>query len=284
MKVLFVYNRNSGHQKLIKKISSIKKKLSRYFPSLEVVASLNEEHFKSLCFKACEEKYDLFIFAGGDGTFNMVINEIAKHKYRPKLALLPAGTINDASKNFGFNKNINRSIKIIGKQKYKEIDICSANDKYFAYVAAAGLFADIPIDTKQIKKKYFGFLAYYSKAVIELFDKDYVEGQITLDNGRIICFKAPFVMFLNSKRVGGFKINPKADISDGKIDFFITNNEPFKGLLSYLFLNPNVERYEISSARISFSKPQRWDIDGEKGPYGDVEVKVLPKFITICVK
>lgn len=283
MKVLFVYNSSSGKQSIVRRIPKIRKKLTKFYGGVDIIASTSAEHFASLCHQACAE-YDLFIFSGGDGTFNMVVNEIAHEPKKPILALIPSGTINDAGKNFGLNKNVNRCLRIIKKQKTKEIDIVKINDYYFVYVAAAGLFSDIPLQTKQRKKKIFGFLAYYSKAIKQVFQRKTIKGQVILDNGRIIPFETPFIMFLNSKRVGGFTVNPKANLSDGKIDFFITKRGPFNGLFAYLFQNPNIERYEVKEAKIHLESEEVWDIDGEKGPVGDITVTVLPRFLRMIVK
>ena len=41
------------------------------------------------------ENYDVLIAAGGDGTLNEVVNSIAEKPNRPKLGVIPMGTVND---------------------------------------------------------------------------------------------------------------------------------------------------------------------------------------------
>ena len=45
--------------------------------------------------RALESEYDLLIAAGGDGTLNEVVNGIAEQPNRPKLGVIPMGTVND---------------------------------------------------------------------------------------------------------------------------------------------------------------------------------------------
>ena len=45
--------------------------------------------------RAMHENYDVLIAAGGDGTLNEVVNGIAEKPNRPKLGVIPMGTVND---------------------------------------------------------------------------------------------------------------------------------------------------------------------------------------------
>ena len=45
--------------------------------------------------RALSSHYDLLIAAGGDGTLNEVVNGIAEQPNRPKLGIIPMGTVND---------------------------------------------------------------------------------------------------------------------------------------------------------------------------------------------
>lgn len=95
----------------------------------------------------------VLIFAGGDGTFNMVANAVAKQETRQILGVIPTGTINDAAKNFKITRGIKRCLKIIKNKKVTQFDICKNNDEYFAFASAIGVFKDIPYAKKVSKKK-----------------------------------------------------------------------------------------------------------------------------------
>ena len=282
MKALFIYNKTSGKGEIFKKKDLIITSLKETFSNLDVVESLSPEHFAQVVKDACG-KYDSLIFSGGDGTFNMVINAIANEKVRPILGVIPTGTVNDAAKNFGVSRNIKKALKIISSHKVRQFDIGQLNDKYFVFTAAIGAYADIPLITTKKEKKRFGPLAYYFRAFPKFFKWIKVEGKIEID-GVSYDYKTPFVLIMNSTHVGGFKINPKSDNTDGKMDVFISRPSIFNSLLNFLFFRKRVKHYQGSKIKIEVNVDDYWDIDGEKGPQGDALISVIPNHISIYCK
>ena len=282
MKAIFIYNKTSGKGKVIKAKDFIIKNLEEVFDKVDVVESLSEEHFIKTAKESCG-KYDALIFSGGDGTFNMTVNAIANENNRPILGVIPTGTINDAAKNFGISKNIKKSAKIIKKQAVRQFDIGKLNDKYFVFTAAIGAFADIPINTSKKDKKRLGPLAYYFKAIPSALKLRKIEGDIEVD-GTKYRYRTPFVLIMNSTHIGGFKINPKSNINDGKMDVFIVKPGLFNSLLKYLFARRRIKHYYGSNIKVQVNCPDYWDIDGEKGPKGEALISVLPSHLSIYSK
>ena len=147
MNALFLLNKSSGRGRAHKKKNYIVDRLSDIFDSVEVIESESYEHFMRSAKEACG-KYDAIIFAGGDGTFNMIANAISDEPKRPILGVIPTGTVNDAAKIFGVKRSIRQAIKIIKNQKIRKFDIGKINDKYFVFAAAVGAYADIPYKTR----------------------------------------------------------------------------------------------------------------------------------------
>ena len=274
MRAIFVYNPSSGTQKISNKLDYIVDKLMTVFAVVDVYQSKDRDDFINICKKACGV-YDSLIFAGGDGTFNMVVNALANEDNPPTLGIIPTGTINDAAKNFSIRKNVKKAVNIILKQHVKNFDIGKINDKYFVFAAAIGAYADIPLITSPKSKKKLGPLAYYFKALPKLFKIKKIEGEILIDNEKLIHYKTPFILILNSTHMGGFKINPKSNINDGKFDLFMTKPEPFNGILSYLFFKKRLQHYLVNNLKIDVKINDYWDIDGEKGPQNSVEISLI---------
>ena len=282
MKAVFIYNKTSGKGIIAKKKDFIISSLKEVFDEVEVIESLSAEHFIECVKKSCGH-CDSLIFAGGDGTFNMVANAIAEEKNRPVLGVIPTGTINDAAKNFGVSKNIKKALRIIKNQKIRQFDIGKLNDKYFVFTAAIGAYADIPITTSKKDKKRLGPLAYYFKAVPSFFKLRKIEGKIEID-GVEHEYKTPFVLIMNSSHIGGFKINPKSNIYDGKMDVFISKPGFLNSLPQYLFRSKKIKHYYGSTIKVEVNCPDSWDIDGEEGPKGSATISVLPSHISIYCK
>ena len=282
MKALFIYNKTSGQQSINKKLTFIIESLKKTFEDLDVVESVSEEHFIKTVKDSCG-KYDSLIFSGGDGTFNMVVNALGEQENRPVLGVIPSGTINDAAKNFGISRNIKKALRIIKNQKVRSFDLGKLNDKYFVFTAAIGAYADIPITTSKKAKKRFGPLAYYFKAVPSFFKFIKIKGQIEID-GVERDYETPFVLIMNSTHIGGFRINPKSDISDGKMDVFLSRPGIFNSLLNYLLFRKRIKHYQGQHIKVQVTIPDYWDIDGEKGPTGNADISVLPSHLLIYCK
>lgn len=274
MRAMFIYNPNSGLQKITNRLPYIVETLLTKYSVVDVFKSQSKEDFIKKCQESCGV-YDTLIFAGGDGTFNMVVNALANKENKPILGVLPTGTINDAAKNFGIRRNLKKALKVILKQNAKYFDVGKINDHYFAYVAAIGAYADIPLVTSPKVKKKIGPLAYYFKALPRLFKIRKIEGEILLDNKKLLPYKTPFILVLNSSHMGGFKINPKSNMSDGKFDLYLSKTEPFNGIFSYLLFKHRLQHYLVSSMEIQVPIDDNWDIDGEKGPKGNVKISVI---------
>lgn len=283
MKTLFIYNPSSGKGLTPRQIEYINHELS-------IMSSSVEYHYCEDLLQLYEilEKplyaYDVLVFAGGDGTFHHVVNALSKHEYRPILGIIPCGTLNDASKNYGYSRNIAHSLKMIGKGLVQEVDVFKVNNHYGVFSLSVGTFSDIPYKVKAIKKKHFQALSYYGLALKSLMIKDCVQGKVSLNNQKPFCFAAPFLLVLNSRYMGGFKINNQAKLDDGLADLMYTSKGWFNGLFRFFFRRRKVHKFAFTEANITMNKISSWDIDGEELVAQKVDIKVLKKHIKIIAK
>jgi YegS/Rv2252/BmrU family lipid kinase len=282
MKALFFYSECTGRGHILKKIDYIVLRLNKIFSHVDVIKALSFEHLVEIVNKACDD-YDYIIFAGGDGTFNDVVNILMKHEKKPILGYIPGGTINDVSKNFGIPNNIRRALNIIENGHVVDFDVVKINEKYFDYVAAIGSFADIAYVTKRTRKKRLGKIAYYNKAVQETMMPKTVIADIKIDD-KVIDAKVPFILILNGRNVGGFLVNSKSNNRDGYLDLFLTKPGLFNGLLHYLFFKVKTTHYKAKHLEIKTNQKMPWCIDGEQGPVGDVVLDVVPLALKIFAK
>lgn len=284
MKLLFLYSDNkSGKNKAFKKHDYIIKKLStKYECYSKCCSSLNELDYE--CTHA-KEKYDVLVFAGGDGTFNRVVSNIAplEENNRPLLGYLPTGTINDAGRSFGIGNSLKKALKIILKGKVIKADIGWYNGRYFVYVLAIGRYSDISYATPRNEKKIFGKIAYYFFALKEVFVIKNIHAHLEFDDG-VIDMKTPFVLIMNGKNVGGFRVNFKNNPTDGKFNIYLTKPGVFNGLLHFIFFKIRTKKIIASNIKVSTSSSMPWCVDGESSIYGDLEIKCLPNHISIFSK
>ncbi|MCQ2795110.1 MAG: YegS/Rv2252/BmrU family lipid kinase [Bacilli bacterium] len=280
MKAIFVYSVLSGFINITRFIPLIERKLKEKFSELKIIETKNEEELKEACLLACKE-YEYLIFVGGDGAVNSVINNIANQEKKPILGYIPGGTTNDFAKNFKLSRSIRSALKKIIKGAPAPFDIFKVNNKYVAYVLACGAFSEISYTAKRKTKKAVGPLAYYLLAMRDVFIPRRVIGKLSC-NGKSYDVNTPFLLVLNGNHVGGFYLNFKNKINDGKFNIYITKPGVFNGLLHYLFFKMKTVKIQTDHFTFTFlSKPTPWCIDGELANMENVEVKCYPAHLKI---
>lgn len=279
-KALFLYSDATGTGKVLANIESVKARLASCFSSFEAIQTKSQEECNDLAKQACG-KYDYLIVAGGDGTFNHVVNSVAREKHIPVLGYINAGTLCDIGANLGIRGSYKRALKIIEEGHTVDFDIGEINGAFFTYVAAVGSFADIPYVTPRKYKKRLGRLAYYLVAIKEAFTLKKIPVDVVCD-GQSYHLNVPFLLLLSGKNVGGFRVNKRnSRINDGKMELFLTKPGLFNGLLHYLFFHTRTIFLRGSEFHIHVDYLLPWCLDGEAGPVGDVHILVHPRKIRI---
>lgn len=275
-------------------------RLSKRFDQIDCHPTKNPQDATKIAREACGV-YDYLIFAGGDGTFNEVIQGISGEDKRPILGYLPTGTTNDIAKTLGISRNIKKAVDIILEGNTIQHDICRANECYFAYVAAAGTFTSISYTTKQKAKKALGKLAYFINGIKDALKPYRLDLKITLDDHKVVEGNYAMILVMNSKSVAGFLFNKMTKLNDGIIDVVLIENAK-KGIKSKLISTLSriiklftlglynatkdryVKHYQASKVKIEVSDKFDWCLDGEKGTSGPLNIQVLKEHIQIFAK
>lgn len=284
MKSIFIYNPHSGKHKSQKKLNYLINGLRNHFHEIDIVVTTSFEDTISKAKDACG-KYDHLIFAGGDGTFNNILNGIGECHNKPILGYIPFGTINDLARNLDIPRNYKKALQTIINGKIKEFDYGKLNNQYFGYVSAIGSFTNISYRTKQGLKSVIGRFGYYIYGIKEIFKLRYINVKITID-GEVFEERTPLILILNSRNVGGFRINRASVCDDGKFDVFIVKPGFMKGLFNFVrfFIFKRGKKIIHRHAKnIVAEIPDNvvWCIDGESGDTGNASIKVCDDKIKI---
>ncbi|MBP5091570.1 MAG: hypothetical protein J6328_03315 [Bacilli bacterium] len=249
------------------------------FDELEVVEAIDLSDGEK-AIKELGEDVRTLLIVGGDGTFYQVINWLYLYGKKPLIAYINGGTLGDVGKNFGISKNLHRALKVIKDGHLSSFDIVKVGEKVFAYMGAVGSYSDVSYKVDGKKKKRLGRLSYYFLSFREAFKGKRIHVAVEYE-GRTIEADVPFLLLLNGRNVGGFRINKKGSIQDGKLEVYLPKPGLFNGLLPF-FLSPNkVERISLSKAHIRLDSSLTWCFDGEEGGRGDLDVEVLPSAFQI---
>ncbi len=297
LKCVFIYNPVSGKGKVAKKLAYIEKTLRQKYDEVEILATKKSGDMAKFARESLG-KTDAIVFAGGDGSFNDLLQGVADCENMPEIGYIPSGTVNDIARTLKIPRKIKKALKVILNGRVEKLDCMKANDKYAMYVIAAGLFTRASYATDQKQKNEIGKIAYFIEGIRNEFAFDMFDLGIT-ENGEQQKRNCVLVSFMNSRSVAGFPINRSANLQDGKIEVAIveekTNRLGFWGkvravlsvcslfLFGYKAKHKQLIRLSGTTFEVAVSDDVIWNFDGEKGSNGKLNIQVIPARINMIV-
>lgn len=284
MKVLYLYSDKTGIGKSKRKVDKLNNALKKIYKDITIKKTDSLEDFEKNI-RNSRGFYDILIVAGGDGTLKYAVSilmSMDKNK-RPILGYIPAGTVNDAGKAYGYRGSIRQALRVLDRGAIDYVDVCKVNNEYFNFVCAAGAFSDIAYVVARGHKKILGRLAYYFYAISQVFKHRVIEAEIETKNEKF-SVKAPFIMVMNSRNVGGFPVNFHYSVKDGLAEVYITKPGLFNGLLHYAFFKVKTTKLKVDHIKITLKNDEYWCFDGERGDKKTVEISVLKQELKVIGK
>lgn len=290
--VLLIINPNAGRGKIQKKISEIQKDLTRSGYKVEIIYTKEKLSAKDII-KKYNNKIDIVICCGGDGTVNDMINGVMELEEKPKVSFIPLGTVNDFARTIGLSKIRFFMPRVLDKYKKKKCDIGIFNNKKFSYVAAFGAFTQVSYVTNQKLKKCFGKLAYFIIGIKYLFKIRCHKIKLIVDQEEIEK-ECIYCSVSNSKSIGGFQWFRKRDIEidDGKFEVLLINKPKYKIQYITIVFDILFRRYQSknffyrqgSEIIIKTEKNVPWTIDGEfGGRTKEARISICKEAVTFVV-
>ncbi len=265
-------------------------------------------------------QYDAIVVSGGDGSINLVVNELMRYGMQVPLGIIPSGTANDFATYLKIPQDPEKACEIIARGLRQKVDVGKVNDQYFINVCAVGLL-NVSQKVNADVKDTLGKMAYYLKGLEQLPNFSPLTIRVTTPTQS---FVEDYFLFLalNSSGTGGFeRLSPLAKIDDGLFDFIGIRAKPmldiariFIKMLSGEYLDdPGVVFFRQSYAKLEliFDKPSKAevsavtagsattgsssgngssdsssfdsDVDGEAGPFLPLEITNIPSAIEIFI-
>ena len=292
-KCLFIYNPHSGKGKIVKNEEYIKSKLSERY-DVTVVQSQYAGHIGDYIIEN-GQNFDVIVVSGGDGTVNEAINAIARIEKKVRLGYIPTGTVNDVAHSLYIPRNIKKAVKNILEGDAFSHDIIKVNDKYGIYVCCSGLFTSSSYGTEQSKKKKMGKIAYFIDGAKMVFKTDAINLKLTYDGGEIEG-KFAIMLIINSRYVGGMRVNRKAILNDGFVDVVLSQSKKdvvnFGAILrvAVMFLKGikkgstnKIKHLKLNKFKLETSDSTIINLDGEKLGTGSFNLEVIKQGVDIIV-
>jgi YegS/Rv2252/BmrU family lipid kinase len=291
MKHLFIINPVAGQGKPLKIIPEIKNIFSSRNDSFIIEVTQKPGHATDIarCY-ANKDNYRVYA-VGGDGTLNEVLNGLVNTG--SSLAVIPAGTGNDFSKNIYSTSNVQDILVQTINGKECPVDIAKINNRYFINISSVGLDAEVANTTNRLKNTgmFRGSFAYLAGLFTTLLKYNSHILKVTID-GKTFEKDSLLLAIANGKYYGGgIQPAPEANISDGLLDIcFVTKMNIFRIIkLLPLYIKGKhgglkyVSFYRGKKIEVVNSHEMALNIDGEITIVKKAICEIIPKAISLVI-
>ena len=240
------------------------------------------------------------IIVGGDGSIHEAINGILASGRRVPLGIIAAGSGNDFAWNtLKLPRDTQAAVERAFNGELVQADAGKVNEHYFANSLSVGLDADIAVAASKMKRYPFmtGMRLYYSTTLKQLlfgygrcpwlsFELDGGDAMQTGERRYVI------IAITNGPTYGsGFRINPRADHSDGLFDICSIDYMPLARALKLLPVVkkgeheglPEVTFYRARTVSITSRQPVNVQMDGETTCATSLRAECLPGALLVRV-
>lgn len=285
-KMLFIYNPNAGKGLLRTKLADV---LDIFAKAGYEIVVYPTQCYKDAYHKIVEMKvgYDLVVCSGGDGTLDEVVTGMMmrEKENRVPIGYIPTGTTNDFASSLHIAKDILDAADTSVHGEPFACDVGTFNDDVFVYVAAFGLFTDVPYQTDQKLKNALGHAAYVLEGVKRLSHIPSYKIKIT-SGEQVIEDEFMIGMITNSRSVAGFRniMGKEVKFDDGEFEVTLVkkpkNIAELHEIISSLLIESfdTKHMYTFKTTGITFESKEEipWTLDGEFGGQHE-NVQILNK-------
>jgi YegS/Rv2252/BmrU family lipid kinase len=182
--------------------------------------------------KAMQDGYDTIVAAGGDGTYQEVINGMLSKEPNSNgqtigtLGLLPVGSGCDFAWSMGVPSDLESACALLAKHQTRIVDVgrisIDGKPRYFDNTVGIGFEGVVTVEAKKVK--YLRGMALYVPVVLKSIFLSLSPAQSTITyerDGHAHCLEGSFLMIdiCNGMRAGGsFFVAPNAKPDDGLFD------------------------------------------------------------------
>ena len=293
---LFIVNPISGTADKLSVEQTIRKHTKAAGFSFHIFPSVASGDYSFLEEEIRDKKITDIVVAGGDGTINAAVSQLAK--FELPFGIIPCGSGNGLAFSAGIPKDPEKALDVIFKGKSKWTDAFTINGRFACMLCGLGLDAQVAHDFANAPKR--GLLTYVRKTIAD-FIKAPAYPFVLHNGGKEIKTNAFFISIANSNQFGNnFTIAPKASLTDGLLDIVIMTKQSkisalfntvrqisgFNHIKSMEMVHENSSLIYFQTDAIRISNPglAPMHIDGDPMHAAtEVEVKVMKEAFQLLV-
>lgn len=291
--IMVILNPTSGGEDHEKMLGHLLYKLNDYYDNVYIKFTAKQFDAKEFSKKAAREKLDSVCVIGGDGTLNEVISGMIEETYKPKLMIIPGGTVNCLARVLQIPMDSKKAIDNMDMENTIKVDIGKAGKRYFSYMLSLGPVSEAIHESTSEEKTKYGPMAYFIESTKKLLGNNLKKVRVTCDDGDFEGEVDHVVVCLTNK-FGKYEFSQsKLDIDDGYANVFIMTEDDMLSRLSLLGdaiwsrieENENIKYFRTKKVRIESLEDKEicTDIDGDKGDNLPIDVEVLKKSLEVFI-
>jgi len=261
--------------------------------SPQVALTRQKGDARRLAATAAEAGHERIVVAGGDGTVNEVIQEIASTPM--ELAVIPLGTGNILGRYLGLRPGeLPKACRLAVYGQASPTDLGVMGGHYFVGMAGAGLDAEIVDKISKPWKEIVGWLAFAGQAVQAILTEEAKHLELTFEEQSFA--GAMWGVFVANLPGYGYRVelSRNAQCDDGLLDFVILHDRGQADLLNFgldtfVWGAPADDHHAATVVqgrylRIEAEKPVKWQTDGEIMGETPVECTIEPGALQLVSK
>ncbi|MBB5685833.1 diacylglycerol/lipid kinase family protein [Sphingobium boeckii] len=237
--------------------------------------------------RALEDKPDLVILGGGDGTMSGLVDMLVGEKVA--LGVLPLGTANSFARTLGIPLDLPGAMQVIADGHYRRIDLGMIDGDYFANCAAIGispLIAETVPHTLKAWLGRFGYLIWATWKFMRFKPFTLIVGEGENETR----LKVVEVRISNGPYHGGTELVDGATVDSGEIVVQAVTGHFKRRLVWNWFASffrlearhGTVESFSGKSLRVTTEPPLAISIDGEVLAKTPVTAKISAGVIEVA--
>ncbi len=276
---------------------------------IEVVPTTHRGHAIELGRQAAEDKLDLVIALGGDGTVNETVNGLLEHGSAPDgpaLAVVPGGGANVFARSLGLPADpveaTGQILDALREGRRRRIGLSTADGRWFTFCAGIGLDAEVVGDVERRRETGKGSTpSLFLRSAVSLFYRDTERERpgLTLGIPEEEPIEGLFLAIVQNTSpwtfIGNIPVNPCPDASfDTGLD--VLGLARLRSLSTVRHVRQIVQpgshpkgkdvvtRHDLASFTIWAARPTAVQLDGE--PVGDrvsVHFEAHPEALSVVV-
>jgi YegS/Rv2252/BmrU family lipid kinase len=252
-----------------------------------IIESTDHAHELSDTIRRYQNRVELVIIGGGDGTLNAAIEGLIDTKL--PLGILPMGTANDLARTLAIPTDLSAACQVIASGKIRLIDLGWVNGQHFFNVASLGLSVEITQRlTKKVKQRW-GVLAYAFTALQTIFSARPFRAEIKINNQS---FKVKTIQIaIGNGRYygGGMTVAEDATIDDRRLDLYSLETINWWEIIALLpamrqgnyTSSPKVRVLYAQEFEVNTSKRRPINTDGEITTHTPAQFRVISQALAV---